>query len=332
MDQKERENFYRSTSLIVDHIKEGFVDLITFSLNLTGYASFEDFINFCQHELYHMCYNRDRCCQCSRGYILPKSRILYPSQLDLLFTRSGPQKICHNITRRRDFCCCVAKSGLNTSVLDVTLARCLLINFCHEVFWYDCLTFHSKTLEEFLSQNKHHLFHSYVITKCCKCPASYVLSNKSALLDNNQWRLLFGARETPCFFHRNNPVPGQQVICSVSVTPGIIVSHLDPNTSNVILDQCCLLRKAVEKLVHIRNKIFGHAHEARISDSDYNKYQAIIEYHLLVIGKICKKENEVKEKLHNLTVRPLDSSSILQTIRDQVYRTDDIKRVCIICS
>ncbi|CAG2225570.1 unnamed protein product [Mytilus edulis] len=66
MDKKERENFYRNTILIVDFTKCAFVELL--ELHLTGkHLSFEEFLNQNQHDLYHLCYNKARCCQCIRG-------------------------------------------------------------------------------------------------------------------------------------------------------------------------------------------------------------------------------------------------------------------------
>jgi hypothetical protein len=40
---------------------------------------------------------------------------------------------CHVPGTRADFCCCLAKPGVTTDVLDITLVKCLLINFCDDV-------------------------------------------------------------------------------------------------------------------------------------------------------------------------------------------------------
>lgn len=145
MASKERENFYRNATITVDHAKDSLVDVLELHLTIKK-LSFEDFINLHQHDIYHLCFNKrwSRCCQCSQGYALPPNRVLYPSQLEILLHKDGVALPCHAPGRRADFCCCLANQGVTTNVLDITLARCLLINFCDDVFRYSCLTLRSN--------------------------------------------------------------------------------------------------------------------------------------------------------------------------------------------
>ena len=174
MTQKERCNFYRFSTRIVDHTKEIFIDLIDLSL-VHKHLSFEDFINLNQHDIYHFCYNRRRCCQCTPGYILPQNGILHPSQLDILLDKKGATLPCHRTTRWTDYCCCKAIPGVSTRALDVTLARFILINFCEDIFWYSSLTYPNLSLEDLLNNHKHELYHIYTGNiPCCLCPTGYV--------------------------------------------------------------------------------------------------------------------------------------------------------------
>lgn len=116
MEKKERENFYRNSILIVDFTKCAFVELL--ELNLTGkHLSFEEFLNQNQHDLYHLCYNKARCCQCMRGNTLLKNRVLSPKQLEVLFEKSGTKLPCHNHGRNAEFCCSKAKLEISTNIL-----------------------------------------------------------------------------------------------------------------------------------------------------------------------------------------------------------------------
>ncbi|CAC5401690.1 unnamed protein product [Mytilus coruscus] len=129
--QKERENFYRISTIIVDHGKYSLTLLLDNELN-SNKQTLEDFINLNQHEIYHLCFNKYTCCQCKNGKLpltTPASRVLHPDQLDILLDKKGKTLSCHNIKSAAQFCCCPAKATLTTKFLDLTLLRCLLINF-----------------------------------------------------------------------------------------------------------------------------------------------------------------------------------------------------------
>ncbi|XP_052106447.1 uncharacterized protein LOC127738984 [Mytilus californianus] len=130
MTQKQRENFYRTSTVIVEHGKEVLVLLLEDDL-LKRNLTLIDFINLNKHGIYHLCYNKNPCCQCTGGKLLwksPPQRVLYPSQLDILFDKTGPKMAGHNLNVR-PFCCCSAKRSLSCAYLDLTLLRCLLVKF-----------------------------------------------------------------------------------------------------------------------------------------------------------------------------------------------------------
>ncbi|CAG2207457.1 unnamed protein product [Mytilus edulis] len=199
-------------------------------LKTTSNQTLEDFINLNQHGIYHLCFNHvSRCCQCKNGKLplrTPTSRVLHPDQLNLLLDKTGQQLPCHNISSKSQLCCCPAKSTVTTAHLDLTLLRCLLINFAS--------------------------------------------------------------------------------IC--------------PQNSNI--------RLAVDDLIGYRNKLYGHAQEAKCSDSDYKLYKIQIEAVILTIAKSCNKENEMKQKLKDAEVRPLDETICQQyqnCLLYEIQRNEDIK-------
>jgi hypothetical protein len=59
---------------------------------------------------------------------------LNPPQLEKLLDKYGVARPCHVPGKRADFCFWLAKPGVTTDVLDITLVKCLLVNFCHDVF------------------------------------------------------------------------------------------------------------------------------------------------------------------------------------------------------
>ncbi|VDI66474.1 Hypothetical predicted protein [Mytilus galloprovincialis] len=212
MTNKARENFYRSATVIVDHGKEAMTAVLDDDLSKRN-LTFVDFINQNQHELYHLCYNRRPCCQCINNRIplgTPSSRILHENQLDVLLDKSGPRLPNHNPQTRSTFCCCLAKHNLSSACLDITLTRCLLLNFA------------------------------------------------------------VNCRTTP---------------------------HL---------------KQTIENLIEYRNKIYGHAKEAKITDADYQKYKTALEHILLTIARFCKFEDRMKQNLLDAEQRPLDSTILLQ--------------------
>ncbi|VDI58373.1 Hypothetical predicted protein [Mytilus galloprovincialis] len=213
MAQKEREHFYRNSTVIVDHGKESLAAVLENDLANTK-LSFEDFIYRHQHDIYHLCYNTHPCCQCPGGRFVPanKSRILNPSQLDILIDTSGSTLNGHNpnTSQTSKHCCRPAKKSLSISNLDITLLRCLLMNFA-----INCRT-------------------------------------------------------------------------------------------NSILNQ------DIENLVRCRNTLYGHAKEAKLTDSNYTKYKTDVEGIILRIARFCNIENEMRQKLNDAAQRPLDEAILLQ--------------------
>ncbi|CAC5407376.1 unnamed protein product [Mytilus coruscus] len=137
---------------------------------------------------------------------------MYPGQLDILLDKSGSTILGHNpnLSGSSQHCCRPAKRYLSNANLDITLLRCLLVNFA------------------------------------------------------------------------NN--------CQTNST----------------------LRQDIEDPVKYRNKLYGHAQEARCSDSDYTKYKIDVEGVILRIARFCKNENDMRQKLNDASERPMDETILQQ--------------------
>ena len=322
---KERDNFYRFNSLIVDNSKDAFINILELHLSSKN-QSFEQFINCNQHEIYHLCFNKP-CCKGSCTF--PGKRILQVPQLELLFDKNGSTLPGHR--GNREFCCCTAKSNIQTDVLDITLAYCLLINFCSGVFWYCCLDVNqpSRTLEDFLNIQKHDLYHLKVGTRpCCQCSPGYISNLTNAQLNPSDWRLLFSGSRSgqQC----NLPLHVYDSCCSVTATPGITTSSLNNHLTTTLHKHFCKARKHLEVLKNYRNGLFAHLKEGALSDHEYQSAVSDIKKAVLHIGKVCNKEKETKDALDDLERRPLDHYRFLQhhycTLKEAI-NFDELKEV-----
>jgi hypothetical protein len=107
-------------------------------------------------------------------------------------------------------------------------------------------------------------------------------------------------------------VTSTNLVCSVAATIGITVNNLDKSLERIILENICSVGKAIGDLIHMRNNIYGHATEARITDADYSCYTSKVDDALLEIAKICGKEANMRQQLNDVELRPLDETLLLQ--------------------
>lgn len=162
MDQRERNNFYKSITgigIATQSVCQVFEKYLT-----SNGQSLEDFINFHQHDICHLCYNKFKCPHCTPGYQLSYEKVLCLDQLDDLFD-SGLKLPCHISGNLPKFYCCKSRIGIQIKDLDLTLIRCLLVNFCQDLFWTDCLK--GGTFEDFLHNRKHDIFHMWQVNSNC---------------------------------------------------------------------------------------------------------------------------------------------------------------------
>ncbi|VDI58122.1 Hypothetical predicted protein [Mytilus galloprovincialis] len=320
---KEQENFLRYAILIVDHTKEALQDLIELNLK-NKHLTFEEFLNQNQHEIYHLCYDF-RCCQCLNTPPRRK-RILIPPQLELLFDKYKKLP-SHKGTSHNDFCCSYAKVGITSQVLDLSLARCLLVNCCLDVFWYTCLTSQDQTLEKFLNSNKHIIYHLWKNNQnCCQCASGFIFPCDRSIITEHEWKSMFSSRLSPCENDRKRMSTGSSSVCSVGATPGIDTQDINTEVQRFILQKCSHISKAVDFLVEQRNSRFAHVPEARIPDSDFRLFLKDIENHLLGIARVCGKETHVKKILRDLHLKPLSLNMLKKYEKQLNQNTEAINK------
>ena len=322
---KERDNFQRFNSLIVDNSKDACINILKLHLS-NKKQSFEQFINFNQHAIYHLCFN-EPCCK--RSCTSHRKRILQLPQLELLFDKNGSTLPAH--IGDPEFCCCIAKPNIQCDILDITLAYSLLINFCTDVFWYCCLDVNQPriTLEDFLNIHKHDIYHLKVGSgPCCQCPPGYISPDNDAPLKPSYWTFLFsGSRSGQ---HCNSPLHVPDSCCSVTATPGITKSSLNNHLTTRLHKHVGEGRKYLEVLKKYRNELFAHPKEGALSDHEYQSAASDIKKAILHIAKFCNKEKEAQDSLDDNARRPLDHYRFLEDHKNtlkQAIKFDELKEV-----
>lgn len=322
----EKENLLKLYMLLVGYTKQAIIGFFELHLTKKG-LNFEDFINLNQHDIYHLCYNTTKCCRprcnisCKTPYV-PR-RILNPVQLDKLLDNTSTRLSYHKSTSTGEYCCCRGQSGIQTDVLDVTLANCLLINFCNELFWDCCLT-QGQNITSFLDCNKHSIFHLTNGNKnCCMCSSSTSCSFVTQqTVSAYYWHLLF-----------NKPsgkacgTSGMQCICSLSATVGL--TNLNDACTRAFHKEYCSARKALDVLVNYRN-IYGHPDTTCVPVAEYARVKNDICNSIMILATLSGQERQTRQKLSDLENISLDVQLCGQyrnTLLEQINRDSKLEEV-----
>lgn len=305
----ERENYFRHSMLVVDHSKDAFNSIIDKDLREKN-ITFENFLDQKKHEIYHCCYH-EKCCKCLTDGILPTKRVkrLTNVQFDLLYSKKN--KTYCSITGNVSHLCCIdVKSGISTEIIEITLSRWLIVNYCSDVFWKECLR--GLSLEDFLNNNKHLVYHLWQFsTSCCSCPYRFQLPSRQVINDK-QFKMLFAGCSLPPVCGKRNYMGKTKCICPMSAKNGIRENDLPPELQQKLLGYMVLARKSVETLIEIRNNTYGHIQNTRISNEDYKKIRIKTEKALLDIGQFCGKKSQVKAAINDVQQKPLDHGLMLK--------------------
>lgn len=329
---KERDNFYRFNSLIVENGRQALVLLLDYYLTKIANIKLEEFLNNNLHEIFHLCYTSVSCCMCPRNSKLKyQKQILHSSQLEVLLDKNGTQFAGH----KNEFCCCKAKHSILTDVLDVTLAYVLLKNFCEEVFWECCLSKQGKTFEMFLDDNKHDIYHlAFGNQPCCLCTPEYVSPiSEGKLHDPNvTWSKCYNGSLPPCSKHKGCVNgPSSRYPCTASAIPGIRQSMLDPRVREKYLLTFCEARKNVEIIRFHRNKDYAHVVCTSMEDKIYLPLKVATRIAIKQIAQICGKEDLIEKAFQELDERSIDHELFQQhhTLMCQLMTKElDLKEVC----
>ncbi|XP_052062595.1 uncharacterized protein LOC127702437 [Mytilus californianus] len=231
-----------------------------------------------------------------------------------MYCSTNTDRKCHAITMHETQNFAVAKQrqeiGITARVLDMTLAKCLLIRFCTDVFWDCCLTQPSLSFEEFLNTNKHDIYHLVFGYNnfCCQCHCGYTFPVEQ--LTQSNFTHLFGKTAQLCSSCVSSST--RSTICAVEATNGISVRNIDDLVADILLPNICPLKKAVSILVKIRNKMYGHVAEAKMTNQDYKIYMLETEKSLIQIAAMCQKETEARQTIEDLRQRPLDETLLIK--------------------
>lgn len=336
MNGRERDNYQRILILLAEHSKEAVIDFFEFHLKNIK-STFENFINLYQHGIYHLYSYNTKCCKpdCKVTFQYPyvRKRILNASQLEILLDNRSSRQMYHKCSSTGDYCCCLAKQGIQTNVLDLTLANCLLINFCENLFW-DCCSKPGQSLTPFLNQQKHTLFHlANIIQTCCMCDSTrcqYITYEKIIPYD-----MLLSLFNIPSSNSGNVcQKTGTQHICLWSPTRGLTPENLDNVYTSILQKQLCPNRKALDKLVYYRNK-YGHSDRTNMPVSEYMEVKTHIEHAIMIFPKLPGKKEQTRETLKNF-----DNISLDERLRDhhritlleQIIRDEDLEGVMLTCA
>ena len=330
--EKERENFYRIISLILNLGTKAKRELLKRYLS-TENITLQYLLSIYEHDLYHLYYNTVKCCKCTPNYRLPRKRVLNLVQLEILFDRkpSKPLGASPLQCNASEFCCCQlsSKPSLTADHLDFTLVRCLLVNCCEKLFADSLLV--GETTESFLNKHKHDLYHLWQPQHTfCLCPKGCQPNNTNQIITDKQWTNIYKVTnlKTTC---PSCGSPGNA--CSVKAIAGTSLNNIqDKKFIRILLINLCSLRKKVDELTDIRNNVYGHALEVSISDQEYETKWQQTQACILSLSRECSRETEGEflMKIDFIKTGALEESlyqqyhtSMLKEIRDNT----DIKQV-----
>ncbi|XP_052097099.1 uncharacterized protein LOC127732086 [Mytilus californianus] len=308
--KKEEDNFNRIQVIIQKHGTYVQRKLIEHHLSKLG-LSFTNLLDKYGHELYHLCYTMFTCCQCGTLDFLPNRRIFSPRDYESLFEKNGTSRLSgHKVTRGPRNCCNYAKSNISPNDLDFSLLAKVIPYCCEDLFWHHCLKAKGRTLEQFLNENKHDVYHMW--KKDLPCPlcknGTIPQPPKTLYLTENNWNCLFVSQNTPLY-------PS-----SFSAKSGIMLSQLNPHLRFSLILTFSDIIESIESLRVFRNK-FAHSVDFKLTTCAYESIRSDIENAILLIADVYGLRKEVQCELSKAS-RPefalseVELKSILQELQN----------------
>ncbi|CAG2215559.1 PARP7S [Mytilus edulis] len=295
IQKKEEINIIRILIVIHKHVTVIQRQLIDHHLTKLS-LSFTQLLNKYGHELYHLCYIKYRCCQCGPIDILPNQQVLTTKDYTFLFEKDSSSRIAGHISKPSRKCCNFAKSNVSPNDLDFSLLTKVLLHCCQDLFWQCCLEEKGVTLEQFLNDNKHKIYHMWkTYIPCSLCENGKVPRPKSLCLSEYNWNCLFVSTTTPSY-------PS-----SFTAKSGIMVSQLDPELAYKLMSTFCDVIDAIELLRQFRNR-FAHPTDFQVKTCEFEKIWSAIEKAVLLIADVYGQRKEVQCELSNVGSPYLDLS------------------------
>ncbi|VDI25215.1 Hypothetical predicted protein [Mytilus galloprovincialis] len=285
--KKEEINIIRILVVIHKHVTAVQRKLIEHHLTNLG-LSFTQLLDKYGHELYHLCYIKYKCCQCSPIAILPNQQLLPPRDYDLLFEKDSSSRLDRHLSIPSRKCCNFAKSNISLNDLDFSLLTKILLHCCNDLFWQCCLEAKLITLEQFLNENKHKIYHMWKRNiSCSLCENGKVPPPKSMCLIENNWNFLFVSKGTPLY-------PS-----SFKAKNGIVLSDLNPDLAFTLMSTFCDVIEAIETLRRVRNR-FAHPTNFSLKTSEFEKIWSTIENAVLLISDVYGQRKEAQDELSSV--------------------------------
>lgn len=312
-----RENWFRAAALIYGPGTKAKRKLLQHYLNRKN-MNLQTFIEANQHEIYHLYSNE--CCQCPpRQHKHQTSKILNSTQMAIIFAQNC--KRCK--TKRRQptdpFCCSTFKIGAYIEDFDITLLHIILCHICLQLFWDCVLRDQGKTLQQFLVENQHSIYHlwKFNISKCCSKTCHVPYASAKGKITESQWLTLYpmNTQSSPC------STGHQCCFCVYSVNPTLVESQLEKSIATTLQKCFCRLRLAIDTLVKNRNTL-AHKSDCQLSDRDLIELWSDVKDDILYIFEyVCKdsetpgtEEIDLKKEINLLKTGPLETNPVLNML------------------
>lgn len=249
--------------------------------------TFGKLLNENSHEIYHLCY-MNRCCRCGSIDRLPSNTIINRNQYSKLFQQNDTARLNgHDHTKSDSTSCNYAHTSASVDDLDLSLSSIILLHCCQELLWNCCLSSKGKTLEDFLNENKHAIYHMWIHDKSCRLCKHGIKPTVQGSIRESDWYQLF-----------KRSTIGDDPSCFVAIQ-GITAITFDKNLAYKILQELSEEVKNIRGLREIRN-YFSHIESPTINLDKFEQMWTEIERILLQLSTTYGGDVDVKEQLHSL--------------------------------
>lgn len=282
---QERDNFLKILVAVQEYGAKSQRAIIQHVLK-TENLTFCEFLDKYAHELYHVSF-KNKCCQCLESDKLPDVTYMHRDQYFKLFQKDQSLRLKkHNNMKFYLNCCNYANTSACLDNLDFPMTFIILLHCCKGFLWDCCLRAKQNTLQGFLNENKHDIFHMRANNKLCTlCVGS--IPNSRGSIDKKDWDILFEtstSQDDPSFY---------------SAKEGILVCALDSKLSYELLEAFSDVIKISKQLRTFRN-IVAHHVSLRIDLQEFEQMWSEIETILLKLSSTYNGDAELKRELEIL--------------------------------
>lgn len=299
------DNFLKIYLCVVEYGTNSQREMIKYQLKRSN-LTFRELLDEKSHELYHLCY-QNKCCQCGPIDTLPNISYIRKDQYLKLFQQDKTRRNGHDQTRHYLRCCNFALTSASIDDLDLAFANTILVHCCQELLWYCCLEAKNKTLQEFLNENKHVIFHMWISDKSCRsCRNGETLKVEGTIAETD-WYLLF-----------KKGIGDDDPSCHVA-NQDITTSNFDSKLSYALLQELSPEIEISKQLREFRNIVSHHATQ-QMELEEFEEMWLTIETIILQLASIYGEDKNIRDKLHILKSKGCkieNIQQILTTIKEE---------------